>query len=162
MSNALEDAKKAVEAATLTLEIAKLILCAIEGTGSAKMAEIRGLVEKHKIPVDSTDGDGKTAFYHACAAGNLEVAKLLLELEANINHRCLSPGGWTPLGVAAWCGRDKIVEWLLQQDGIQKDQLTSGEAESPIYLCRRGRKAYEEESQKEERGYDKVEELLAA
>jgi glutaminase len=65
--------------------------------GSAE--DVKLLLEQHKIDVNVSDYDGRSALHLACAEGHIEVVKLLLQRGANIVAK--DRFGSTPLSDAA-------------------------------------------------------------
>ncbi|TSN30236.1 Ankyrin repeat and EF-hand domain-containing protein 1 [Bagarius yarrelli] len=65
-----------------------------------------------KIPVDVKDRFYKTPFMTACASGNYEVARFLLDLGADKN--ACDQFGWTPLHHACHAGQLDIIKLLVE------------------------------------------------
>ena len=68
--------------------------------------------------LNASDNKGQTPLMFACNAGKYECAKLLLELQAEVNIR--DKEGSTPIMFAAQNGYDPIVKLLLEK-GADKD-----------------------------------------
>ena len=106
--------------------------------GELKVALV--LVE-HKANVDSPDKLGKTPLHLLLEADGrndddiLDLARLLLQHTSDVNIRMTNE--WTPLHVAAFCGRLEIVKMLLDLDANPNAE-TEG-SETPLGLVSRGR-----------------------
>ena len=71
---------------------------------SGRISIVKYFIEKQKIPLESKDGSGQTPLHHA---GNVDVAKYLIEKGANIEAK--DEDGNTPLNRRAiFCVRDNI------------------------------------------------------
>jgi uncharacterized protein len=80
---------------------------ALHEASSGRALELKG----------SGDGLSATALSAACAMEQYAVVKLLCELGADVNHASVT--GNTPLMVAAQAQDTSILQFLLQQDGIE-------------------------------------------
>uniref|UniRef100_W8AVD4 Ankyrin repeat and KH domain-containing protein mask n=3 Tax=Ceratitis capitata TaxID=7213 RepID=W8AVD4_CERCA len=90
------------------------------------------------IDVDSeTDSNHDTALTLACAGGHEELVQLLLNRNANIEHR--DKKGFTPLILAATAGHEKVVEILLKH-GAELEAQSERTKDTPLSLaCSGGR-----------------------
>ena len=66
--------------------------------------------------LDDCDGDGVTALCHAAGAGSVDVARILVEAGASVNHR-ETPNAQTPLIAAASAGHAAVITFLYEQFG---------------------------------------------
>lgn len=62
------------------------------------------------LPINSAASNGCTAFMYACDGGNIEVAKWLISMGADIHER--SPLGTTACMFAAIGGHTALIQWL--------------------------------------------------
>ncbi|CAG9109189.1 unnamed protein product [Plutella xylostella] len=69
-------------------------------------------------PIDDVTVDYLTALHVAAHCGNVKVAKLLLDRNADANARALN--GFTPLHIACKKNRLKVVELLLKYGATRK------------------------------------------
>jgi len=77
------------------------------------------------IQIDAYDSQGRTALYHACQDGQLDIVKLLLAKGANVN-RMRDVDGITPLAIAANNGFNTVVEALCEHGvNVEARSLTS-------------------------------------
>lgn len=90
------------------------------------------------IEVDSeTDSNHDTALTLACAGGHEELVELLLQRNANIEHR--DKKGFTPLILAATAGHEKVVTTLLNH-GAELEAQSERTKDTPLSLaCSGGR-----------------------
>ncbi|XP_062857313.1 ankyrin repeat and EF-hand domain-containing protein 1a [Trichomycterus rosablanca] len=79
----------------------------------------------HKVPVDVKDRFFKTPLITACASGNYEMAKFLLDLGADVNAS--DQFRWTPLHHACHAGQLDIIK-LLVDAGASVNSITLGGA----------------------------------
>ena len=63
------------------------------------------------MPVDITDGLGKTALIYACEQGYLEMAKFLVDTGADVNIKDVY--GHTPSFYAAFYGKNDVLMFLV-------------------------------------------------
>lgn len=61
----------------------------------SRVAAIRLLLEDGRVPVDAEDSKGRTALWHACKAGQVDVARVLL-LEGRADHTIADNEGRRP------------------------------------------------------------------
>lgn len=84
-----------------------------------------------------TDSNHDTALTLACAGGHEELVQLLLNRNANIEHR--DKKGFTPLILAATAGHEKVVEILLKH-GAELEAQSERTKDTPLSLaCSGGR-----------------------
>lgn len=90
------------------------------------------------IDVDSeTDSNHDTALTLACAGGHEELVELLIQRDANIEHR--DKKGFTPLILAATAGHEKVVNILLKH-GAELEAQSERTKDTPLSLaCSGGR-----------------------
>lgn len=90
------------------------------------------------IDIDSeTDSNHDTALTLACAGGHEELVELLLQRDANIEHR--DKKGFTPLILAATAGHEKVVNILLN-NGAELEAQSERTKDTPLSLaCSGGR-----------------------
>ena len=60
------------------------------------------------------DEGGISPFHIAVGAGTLDLTRLFLRSEANVNLKCTNLG-WTPMHVCAYWDKSEILELLLEQ-----------------------------------------------
>jgi ankyrin repeat protein len=90
---------------------------AIKAVNSGNLAKVRALLQKHSTLVHAKDKEGSTLLHQAAWKGYEDIAKVLIELGADVNvqdnrtHR-----GGTPLHAAAH-GNQKAVAALLIAHG---------------------------------------------
>ncbi len=72
------------------------------------------------------DEGGISAFHIVVGVGNLQLIKLFLESEANVNLKC-NKLGWTPMHVCAYWNRPDALELLLQQKGADPFKLCNSQ-----------------------------------
>jgi len=86
--------------------------------------------------------DRKTMLHAACQARSPEIFKCIVnEKIRNINNNNLNWLGSdeTPLHIAAECGREDLVRWLINEKGANKDAETRCLKKKPvIYACKSG------------------------
>ena len=74
----------------------------------------------------------RTALYCACAIGNIEMVKYLVENDCNINIMdCYNN---SPLHIASYYGYDEIVKYLLDQGAY--DQFKNAENMTALQICK--------------------------
>lgn len=90
------------------------------------------------IDVDTeTDSNHDTALTLACAGGHEELVELLIQRDANIEHR--DKKGFTPLILAATAGHEKVVNILLKH-GAELEAQSERTKDTPLSLaCSGGR-----------------------
>lgn len=90
------------------------------------------------IDVDSeTDSNHDTALTLACAGGHEDLVELLIQRDANIEHR--DKKGFTPLILAATAGHEKVVNILLKH-GAELEAQSERTKDTPLSLaCSGGR-----------------------
>ncbi|ORY30905.1 ankyrin [Rhizoclosmatium globosum] len=71
----------------------------------------------------STSEDGGTALHWACLNGHLEIVKVLVKLGANIGAKNLE--GKSPLGLAEMMGRERVVNWIVENCDVGLDDDSS-------------------------------------
>ncbi len=72
------------------------------------------------------DEGGISAFHIAVGVGNLQLIKLFLQSEANVNLKC-NKLGWTPMHVCAYWNRPDALELLLQQKSADPFKLCNNQ-----------------------------------
>lgn len=68
---------------------------------------------RHNADINQEDKSSATALFHACAENDEEIAKFLIQNNANVNHAAMFINGKTPLIVAAEQGHENIVALLI-------------------------------------------------
>ncbi|XP_022108549.1 ankyrin repeat and EF-hand domain-containing protein 1-like isoform X2 [Acanthaster planci] len=98
----------------------------INVTDAAKMTDLDSLrrAYSHGRSVNTQDKYYKTALMVACAQGNLEVARFLLENGADVN--CQDNFLWTPLHHACLSGQLDVVELLVAHQANINAQAMNG------------------------------------
>jgi cytohesin len=71
----------------------------------------------------------------ACGDGHIDVARFLLEHDADPNAE--TGGGWTPLHYAARNGRSEAIKFLIQQNGIELNKAahSGGGSFTPVEMA---------------------------
>ncbi|MDB5853426.1 MAG: ankyrin repeat-containing protein [Herminiimonas sp.] len=94
-----------------------LMHAALEG----HLAVVNVLLKRPDIKLNAIDRRGNTALFHAVSGKELDTVERLLKAGADVN---LSKNelGVTPLLEAAWCGRVAVVQALLKQPDIKRNQ----------------------------------------
>lgn len=87
-----------------------------------RMDVIRVLLGRGDIEIDAIGGKGLTSLCLAVSNGYVETVKMLLDKGADVNRRC---GNWTPLTLASSAGHGEIVELLLEQNGIDLNEMSN-------------------------------------
>ena len=89
------------------------------GFGSTEC--VAALIEYHH-PIDRRDGKGRTALQYACAWGQVETCRLLLQVDgSDVNAEC-ELDGWTPLMEAMRHRQVEVSQVLLESADIDLDQ----------------------------------------
>ena len=81
--------------------------------------------------VDAIDGAGNSPLHHACALGNLSLARLLAAPGADVGIK--DSEGRTALHMAASHGHTEIADYLLD-DGAERDEMDEAGAK-PLHLA---------------------------
>jgi len=92
-----------------------------------------------EIDVKSQDGKLNNTALHAAIAGNHDhVVRLLLKQGADINARCEGEyrRGFTPLHVAAYFGREAVIQWLLEAGADQTMKTEQGQTAYDLAIAR--------------------------
>lgn len=89
--------------------IERMILWAVNEN---RMSEVREILQLDADTVNARDNDGYTPLHRACYNNFLDMAKLLLQFQANPNAR--TELGWTPLHSACKWNNSDCVQLLLQ------------------------------------------------
>jgi ankyrin repeat protein len=92
---------------------------------------VRVLAANPKTDLDKLDAAGENAMMLAALNGDIEMVKLLIDKEAEINKT-----GWTPLHYAATNGHDDIVKLLL--DNSAYIDAGSPNGTTPLMMAARG------------------------
>jgi ankyrin repeat protein len=100
---------------------------------------VQVLLRPREVNVDAEDSEGRTALIHACAAGQTESARRLLDAGADVDKEdTLSPsyeGLWRPLHFASAMGQAGVVRLFLSR-GVQPDQSWDRDEQSqPLYVA---------------------------
>ncbi|XP_028826678.1 ankyrin repeat and EF-hand domain-containing protein 1 isoform X1 [Denticeps clupeoides] len=77
-----------------------------------------------QVPVDVTDKFYKTPLMTACSSGNLEVARYLISLGADVNAG--DQFRWTPLHHACYAGQVDVIRLLVQSGAALETVTVSG------------------------------------
>ncbi|KAK7058628.1 putative ankyrin-repeat protein [Paramarasmius palmivorus] len=72
---------------------------------------LRTLVNEDPKLVNAVDADGRTPLHWAASSGSLDIVRILLEHDAEVDKPDAS--GWTALHIAVSAGHDKVVEELV-------------------------------------------------
>ena len=97
-------------------------------------ATVRSLLRGGKDP-NLAQGDGLTALHIAAQAGNLEIARLLLDARAGVDAKTRI-GGYTPLHVASEGAHLEVVRALLD-GGADPKVTTTTTGVTPLHLAAR-------------------------
>ena len=89
------------------------ILCALAAEGKAR--KIQTWIDSGVVDVNSADFDGRTALHLAAAEGNEIVARLLVQMRANINP--MDRFGNTPLEDAVRENQTELIKFLRSEGG---------------------------------------------
>jgi 26S proteasome non-ATPase regulatory subunit 10 len=76
-----------------------------------QLSLIRSLINEDAKQVDAVDADGRTPLHWAASSGSLDVARFLIDQNAEVDKPDSS--GWTSLHIAVSAGRDDIVQELV-------------------------------------------------
>jgi len=125
-----------------------------------KVAELERMLQRRPFLVNC-DGvnntSGYTPLHYACREGHIDVVRLLLRYEANINSKTRS-GGATPLHRAAFTGQTAVIRLLLSngaeagtQDGDGETALHKAVAQGHVESARLLVKAFPEGAQLSDR-----------
>jgi ankyrin repeat protein len=100
---------------------------------------VQVLLRPREVDVDAEDSEGRSALHHACAAGQTESARLLLDRGADKDkedtRRPSYEGLWRPLHYASAMGHEGTSRLLLQLDA----QPNYGDQEQPLHVaCEHG------------------------
>lgn len=106
----------------------RLILYAAE---KGDLALVRKLLETNPESVKARDQDKYTPLHRAAYENHLEVAKLLLQYNADINAQ--TEFGWTPLHSACKWHHPDMVALLLQHDA-DVNALSDG-SQTPLHIA---------------------------
>ncbi|KAI9479596.1 ankyrin repeat-containing domain protein [Zychaea mexicana] len=102
---------------------------------------VRHIISKQRDLVDSKDEDGLTALHHACDRGNVDMAKLLIELGADIDSKTNEQE--TPLHYACISEQLETAQVLLCQGCDESARDSSGETafeqSDPSFIQQLGR-----------------------
>jgi ankyrin repeat protein len=97
-------------------------------------AEVRALLRAGADP-NAAQGDGLTALHVAAQAGNLEIARLLIDARANVDVGTRI-GGYTPLHLAAQAAHAEVVAALLAA-GADANVAAMPSGATPLHLAAR-------------------------
>ena len=98
----------------------------LEACGRDDLGRVRVLLE-HGVKVNKVNYDGDTPLFIASSRGNVEIARVLIEYGANVNHK------QSPLFWACINNRIKIVQLLIQHGA------TVNHPNPPLFsACHRG------------------------
>ncbi|KAJ0263172.1 Acyl-CoA-binding domain-containing protein 2 [Hirschfeldia incana] len=99
----------------------------------AREGEVENLLKSIEsgIPVNAWDSEGRTPLHWAIDRGHLDIAKLLVDKNANVNAK--DKEGKTPLHYAVVCDREAIAEFLVKQKANTASKDDDGN--SPVDLC---------------------------
>jgi len=104
-------------------------LCTAAANGDLEGAQ--NLIKEPEVDVNGTHLNGFTPLFYAASSGQLEVAKWLLEVKAEVNVS--SDGKRAPLHWAARNGHSKVVELLLGAKAAVGEHDSTGR--SPLALA---------------------------
>ena len=88
------------------------------------------LVKHPKTKLNVRNAHGETALMLVCLKGNLQLAKLLIGRQADINHP-----GWTPLHYAATGGHINLIQVLLDESAYIDAESPNGT--TPLMMAAR-------------------------
>jgi ankyrin repeat protein len=88
------------------------------------------LVKHPKTNLNVRNAHGETALMLVCLKGNLQLAKLLIGRQADINHP-----GWTPLHYAATGGHINLIQVLLDESAYIDAESPNGT--TPLMMAAR-------------------------
>ncbi|PAA93125.1 hypothetical protein BOX15_Mlig019813g1, partial [Macrostomum lignano] len=117
-------------------ELAPLHLCVAAPSTDATSSVARHLLLAGADPNARTSGQRRTPLHLACAAGNCDLAGILLENES-VEVNCTDDGGETPLHLAMREGHLPVCRLLLQQHRRPRPQLLSAaniRGQTPLHL----------------------------
>uniref|UniRef100_A0A3Q3KEK8 Uncharacterized protein n=1 Tax=Monopterus albus TaxID=43700 RepID=A0A3Q3KEK8_MONAL len=89
------------------------------------LEQIGRFMRARKVRVDTIFPSGMAALHEAVLTGNLEVVKLLVKYEADVNQR--DEDGWTPLHMACSDGYPEIASYLLSIGANTEAENEKGE-----------------------------------
>ena len=86
---------------------------------------------------ETSDVHGKrwTPLFAACASGNGEVVRQLLEVENIDVNKCEMMYGMTPLFMASMLGHDECVRFLLQHPSIKVNKTANQYHATPLFFA---------------------------
>ena len=88
------------------------------------------LVKHPQTKLDVRNAHGESALMLVCLRGNLQLAKLLIARQADINHP-----GWTPLHYAATGGHASLIQLLLDESAYIDAESPNGT--TPLMMAAR-------------------------
>ncbi|XP_023170187.1 ankyrin repeat domain-containing protein 49 [Drosophila hydei] len=107
--------------------IERMILWAVSEN---RISEVREILQLDADTVNAKDNDGYTPLHRACYNNFLDIARLLLQYQANPNAR--TELGWTPLHSACkWSHADSVQ--LLLQFGADVNAESDGQ-QTPLHV----------------------------
>ena len=96
--------------------------------GSLKSLEL--IAKQPKVNLNVRNSHGESALMLLCLKGELELAKMLIKRDADINHP-----GWTPLHYAATGGHTAIIQLLLEESAYIDAESPNGT--TPLMMAAR-------------------------
>lgn len=81
----------------------------------------------HHAKVDAADSEGMTALYWAAIFGYVNVARILVKYDADVNWASHDSNDDNVLGIAAWNGQLKMVKFLIAQGANVNAQMRDGQ-----------------------------------
>lgn len=91
---------------------------------------LESLIRHPKTQLNVKNNHGESLLMLVCLKGNLKLAQLLVERQADINHP-----GWTPLHYAATSGNAKIIKLLLDESAYIDAESPNGT--TPLMMAAR-------------------------
>lgn len=114
-----------------TIENGALPLHMAAWHGSSEVLKL--LIERAAVLVDEVTADGYSALHYACWGGMLVSAKYLLKRGASVAKK--NNDGYTPLVIAARCGKVEIVEYLLASTASDIDDADNNGCTALHHAC---------------------------
>jgi len=96
-----------------------------------KIELVRLLLNHPQIDLNHCDYEGVTPFFKAAEQGHTQIVSLLLEKDADVNKSWDGPSKTAPIQQAAYFGRVDIVNMILQDHRLKKDEINW----TPLHLA---------------------------
>ena len=88
---------------------------------SKEFSIFRDLLKRKVIDVNTKNYDGKVSPRHAAGNGDVDIVKLLLNMEAIIQGNLRNDNGFSPLNLASKWSQERVVKALLSRADIEID-----------------------------------------